>query len=110
MHFRLRLSWLEIILQSLLAFVLFGLVYDFIQAIGASACSDRPIQPDCYPWGAEGLTDNYDSKEAYLRSSAVGIALLFAASIQPFFAPGPKSGLIRLSVVIVAGGLLLRFW
>jgi hypothetical protein len=56
------------------------------------------------------MSDNYASKEAYLLSSTAGIVLLFGAFIQPFFASSPKSGLIRLAIVVVGGGLFLRLW
>ncbi|MER2269011.1 hypothetical protein [Methylobacterium oxalidis] len=114
MRFR-KPSRVEITVQIILALVLAGLIYDYVEALGSNACgSPRGVSQGCYPWGMtegpmEGGSWNYMTKEIYLKSSLVGNAILATAIIAPFLAPGRWSGLAAILTVLVLGFYNLRW-
>ena len=107
MQFR-RPSLLEVWIQALCLLAVALFAWDYLNALGAAACSPQPTA-GCYPWGGEGPVAGswtYSSKEAYLRASAVRIALLAAAAFAPFLARRPSAGVVAMTALAAAGLVL----
>jgi hypothetical protein len=106
-------SKIELVIQGLLGVLLALLMMDFLQALGATACSDPNPSPDCYPWGMtegpmEGGSWNYSSKANYLITSGAEMFVLATATLSPYFAKDRRSSLITLIVILVLGRI--GFW
>ena len=102
-----RPTYIEIVLQLLLAIILVLFIYEYFEASLANPCSPSPSQ-HCYPWGMtegpmEGGSWNYMNKQIYLRSILVDGGVLAAAIIAPFFAFGILSGLGAAFLVLLLG-------
>lgn len=92
---------IELVIQGLLGAFLVLLAMDFLQALGATACSVPNRSPDCYPWAMTegpmaGGSWGYSSKANYLIASGAEVLVLAIAALAPFFARDRRSGLIAL--------------
>lgn len=105
-----RPSLIESALQFALLPFLALFVYDFAVALGAQSCQVRPAASNCFPWGAEatGGLWHYASKEAYMTSNILQLAVLAAAICAPFWTSGPRRGALSLIVVAAIGTLAIQ--
>jgi hypothetical protein len=97
-------------MQTGLAVYLAALAFDFVNATLSSSCA-APHTATCYPWGAEGIASSYwtyRSKETYLRSSAVHMAVAAAALLAPLFLRSRLSGIVAMTTILVVGSFALR--
>ncbi len=93
------LLWLSAIVMSLIGI---PIAMDLVAAVGAESCKVA-VQPDCYPWGAEGPASDswrYGSKEVFLLSGAAFVICASGALLTLIGTRTMRTNLNRLFVVL----------